>query len=55
VLTVELCQGLKVACLEKIAFNSGWINTAELKEQANKFAKTDYSQYLLKLLNEADI
>jgi glucose-1-phosphate thymidylyltransferase len=53
--TVEHRQGLKVACLEEIAFNSGWINAAELKQQANKFAKTGYGQYLLKLLDEADL
>jgi glucose-1-phosphate thymidylyltransferase len=53
--TIEHRQGLKVACLEEIAFNSGWIDAAELQQQAQKFAKTGYDQYLLKLLNEADI
>jgi glucose-1-phosphate thymidylyltransferase len=52
--TVEHRQGLKVACLEEIAFHNGWINAVELKEQANKFSKTGYGQYLLKLLNEAN-
>jgi glucose-1-phosphate thymidylyltransferase len=53
--TIEHRQGLKVACLEEIAYNSGWIDAAELKQQAQKFAKTGYGQYLLELLNEADI
>jgi glucose-1-phosphate thymidylyltransferase len=53
--TIEHRQGLKVACLEEIAFNSGWIDAAELKQQAQKFAKTAYGQYLLKLLNETEI
>jgi glucose-1-phosphate thymidylyltransferase len=53
--TIEHRQGLKVACLEEIAYNSGWIDAAELKQQAQKFAKTGYGQYLLKLLNEVDI
>ncbi|MFT4747900.1 MAG: glucose-1-phosphate thymidylyltransferase [Congregibacter sp.] len=53
--TIEHRQGLKVACLEEIAFNSGWIDAAALKQQANKFAKTGYGQYLLKLLNEDNI
>jgi glucose-1-phosphate thymidylyltransferase len=53
--TVEHRQGLKVACLEEIAFNSGWINGEELKQQAQKFAKIGYGQYLLKLLSEDNI
>jgi glucose-1-phosphate thymidylyltransferase len=53
--TIEHRQGLKVACLEEISYNSGWIDAAALKQQANKFAKTGYGQYLLKLLNEVDI
>lgn len=50
--TIEQRQGLKVACLEEIAWNNGWIDDNDLRLQANKFKKTGYGQYLLKLLNE---
>ena len=49
--TIEKRQGLKVACLEEIAWNNGWINDSNLLIQANKFKKTAYGQYLLKLLD----
>ena len=42
-------QGLKVACLEEIAFNQGWLSREQLHEQAQALAKTGYGQYLLKL------
>lgn len=51
--TIEHRQGLKVACLEEIAFNSGWITPEKLSEQADKLKKTGYGQYLQKLLKEA--
>jgi glucose-1-phosphate thymidylyltransferase len=53
--TIEHRQGLKVACLEEIAFHNNWINSVQLKKQARKFAKTGYGQYLLKLLKEANV
>lgn len=49
--TVEKRQGLKVACLEEIAFRNGWISQSKLEERANYFKKTGYGQYLLKVLN----
>ncbi len=52
--TIEHRQGLKVACLEEIAFAQGWITPAQLKEQGEKLKKTGYGQYLLKLLKEND-
>ncbi|KMN09844.1 glucose-1-phosphate thymidylyltransferase RfbA [Pseudomonas helleri] len=52
--TIEHRQGLKVACLEEIAFNSGWITPEKLGEQAEKLKKTGYGQYLQKLLSETD-
>lgn len=52
--TIEHRQGLKVACLEEIAFNSGWITPEKLGEQADKLKKTGYGQYLQKLLSETD-
>ena len=51
--TIEHRQGLKVACLEEIAFNNGWISPKQLSEQAEKLKKTGYGQYLQKLLKEA--
>jgi glucose-1-phosphate thymidylyltransferase len=47
--TVEHRQGLKVACLEEIAFHNGWISQAELILQAEKLKKTSYGEYLLKV------
>ena len=47
--TVEHRQGLKIACLEEIAFNNSWIDENQLLSRANFFKKTGYGQYLLKL------
>lgn len=49
--TIEKRQGLKVACLEEIAYNSGWISATELSAQAERLGKTGYGQYLKKLLD----
>ena len=49
--TIEKRQGFKVACLEEIAYNSGWISAAELSAQAERLGKTGYGQYLKKLLD----
>ena len=50
--TVEHRQGLKIACLEEIAFNNGWIDAEQLFNRATFFKKTGYGQYLLKLYQE---
>ena len=47
---IEKRQGLKVACLEGIAFRQGWISLAKMKSLANLMLKNQYGQYLLKLL-----
>ena len=47
--TVEHRQGLKVACLEEIAFNHGWLSRSELLNQAEKLQKTNYGEYLFKV------
>ncbi|GJL95351.1 MAG: glucose-1-phosphate thymidylyltransferase [Hyphococcus sp.] len=44
--TIEQRQGLKIACLEEIAFRLGYIDAAALKELAKPLLKTDYGQYL---------
>lgn len=49
--TIEQRQGLKVACLEEIAYNSGWITAQQLGIQAEALKKTGYGQYLKKLLH----
>jgi glucose-1-phosphate thymidylyltransferase len=49
--TVEHRQGLKVASLEEIAWRNGWINDEQLETEGTKFRKTQYGQYLLRLLN----
>lgn len=48
--TIEHRQGLKVACLEEIAWHNGWIDKQTLQAQADALAKTDYGQYLKRLL-----
>jgi glucose-1-phosphate thymidylyltransferase len=50
--TIEHRQGLKVACLEEIAYQQGWIDRQQLLVQAKAFSKTGYGQYLLKLAEE---
>ena len=50
--TLEHRQGLKIACLEEIAYNQGWISKDNLAEQAALLKKTSYGQYLLKLLED---
>jgi glucose-1-phosphate thymidylyltransferase len=47
--TVEHRQGLKVACLEEIAYRQGWITTEQLIQQGDAFKKTGYGQYLLRV------
>ena len=47
--TVEKRQGLKVACLEEIAFQQGWIDAEKLRQLAAPMAKNQYGQYLLHL------
>lgn len=50
---IEKRQGLKVACLEEIAFKRGWIDKQKLIEVAQPMAKNEYGKYLLQLANEA--
>ena len=50
--TVEKRQGLKVAAPEEIAWRNGWIDAAQLQSLAQPLIKSDYGQYLLRLLQE---
>jgi glucose-1-phosphate thymidylyltransferase len=47
-------QGLKVACLEEIAFRLGYIDSEQLKNLASKYMKNDYGQYLMEIARETD-
>lgn len=49
---IEKRQGLKVACLEAIAYRQGWINTAKMRELAQSMLKNQYGQYLIKVIDE---
>ena len=49
---IEKRQGLKIACLEEIAFRNGWISAGQLKALAAPMAKNQYGQYLLNVVKE---
>lgn len=49
---IEKRQGLKIACLEAIAYNKGWISKEKLREIAQPMIKNQYGQYLMKLSEE---
>ena len=48
-------QGLKVSCIEEIAFRLGYIDSEALKNLASKYLKNDYGQYLMEIAREQDI
>lgn len=50
---IEKRQGLKIACLEGIAFRRGWISADRLREIAEPMKKNQYGQYLLRIIDEA--
>ncbi len=51
--TVEKRQGYKIACLEEIAFNQGWLSKDQLLKQAEQVKKNGYGDYLLDIASEA--
>lgn len=50
--TIEKRQGLKIACLEGIAYRNGWISEEKMLELAKPMLKNQYGQYLLKVIDE---
>lgn len=55
VATLERRQGVKIACLEEIAWRSGWINDAELLCLGKRLSKNGYGRYLISLLEEQSV
>jgi len=53
--TIEKRQGLKVSCLEEIAFKNGYINKKQLLKLAEPLSKNQYGQYLIKIANEKNL
>ncbi|KGJ90190.1 Glucose-1-phosphate thymidylyltransferase [Thalassotalea sp. ND16A] len=49
--TIEHRQGFKIACLEEIAFNQGWLTAKQIKEIAQHLMKNSYGEYLMSLIN----
>lgn len=49
--TIEKRQGLKIACLEEIAYNNGWLTASEVLSRGDALSKTGYGQYLLQLIS----
>ena len=53
--TIEKQQGLKIACLEEIAYSNGWINHQEILNIADKIIDTQYGEYLLQIIKRKTI
>ena len=50
---IEERQGLKIGCIEEVAWEQGFIDDAQLEKLGQKYIKSGYGEYLLKLLNSA--
>ena len=50
--TIERRQGLKIACLEEIAYKNNWISKDKLRDLAEELNKTSYGKYLIRILEE---
>ena len=50
--TIEKRQGFKVACLEEIAFNQGWISKEDVLTRARLMSKNSYGQYLMDIITD---
>lgn len=49
---IEKRQGLKIACLEGIAYRQGWVSEEKMRELAQPMLKNQYGQYLLQVIDE---
>ena len=52
---LEKRQGLKIACLEAIAYRQGWITEERMRELAQPMLKNQYGQYLIKVIEELKV
>lgn len=52
--TIEKRQGYKIACLEEIAFNNGWLSSSDLQRIGQALSKNSYGQYLLSLIKTSE-
>jgi len=50
--TIEKRQGLKIACLEEIAWRNGWITDDKLRQLTKPLLKSEYGSYLMRLLEQ---
>ncbi|KJF97826.1 glucose-1-phosphate thymidylyltransferase RfbA [Photobacterium leiognathi] len=50
--TIQNVQGLKIACLEEIAWRNGWLTTEQVQELATPMMKNEYGQYLMRITSE---
>lgn len=50
--TVETRQGLQIACLQEIAYENGWMTKDDIRDSVQDMLKTEYGQYLLRLIDE---
>jgi glucose-1-phosphate thymidylyltransferase len=50
--TIQKRQGYKVACVEEIAYNNGWIDKEQISKLAQPLIKTEYGEYLMELINQ---
>ena len=51
--TIETRQGHKIACLEEVAYNNGWLSRDQLQSIGKKFSNSSYGKYILSLLSES--
>ena len=49
---IESRQGVQIACLEEIAYENKWINKEQALKLAEKYKKTDYGKYIIKVVGE---
>jgi glucose-1-phosphate thymidylyltransferase len=55
VAAIEERQGLKVACLEEIAWRNGWIGTSDISDQLMQMGKSSYADYLSELITPGEV